>query len=615
MARDCKCLHGKLRDSLHDGKNTILGKEFPGGNLLIVSAITPTDLAQHTIRYLLCDEPDKYPTSVRSASGEDEGDPMDLAWKRALTFGSRRKRVMACSPTAEGRSRIGAAYESSDQRRPYVPCPYCGFFQVLAFSQVKGANGGSFAPDPANARIECVNPKCLARWTELERWDAVQKTEWRATKPFNKIAGFWINHLYLPYTWKRTGDLAKEFLANKDRPNSLKVFINTALAELWQDKGERPDHERLQRRCESYPHTDSAVIPRRGLFLTAGVDVQESPPRLEVGVTAWGRDLECWSIGYWVLQAFADNGQPLPATSPELWTQLSQLLSRDFPHESGVTLPIWAMGVDTGSLPKPVYNFCMRHPRPTFTPGGNLRVTASRTVVATKGGDSDYKILEAVSKEDAARQRQHIRILTIGTHCAKREIYALLRDVEPKRDLRGNVDASAAVPGLYHFPMYDVDYFKQLTSEVRIEKANGDVVWEKRGRNEVLDCSVLNRAMASLVGIDRSNFPWSQLESAVASVLPSDSHSDLPVIADGAGATGLKPPSPPGSTPSAPPVVTSKPPSIPPPPPPVVPLTPAQLARLEWERSVGQEAEQRGYPRNANAQGGGPARPIRGRFL
>jgi hypothetical protein len=64
---------------------------------------------------------------------------------------------------------------------------------------------------------------------------------------------------------------------------------------------------------------DTVVVPQRGLFLTAACDVQENPPRLEVKVKAWGRGRENWSIGYWILQAFHENGQELLVSARELW--------------------------------------------------------------------------------------------------------------------------------------------------------------------------------------------------------------------------------------------------------------------------------------------------------
>lgn len=534
MVRDCKCLHGKISESVHDGKSTLLSKNFPGGNLLLVSANTPTDVAQHTIRYVFCDEPDKYPKSAGK-----EGDSMDLAWERASTFGSRRKRIQSCSPTIKGESRIGKAYESSDQRKPWVPCPKCGTKQILVWAQVKNEDGGSFVIGGGkNARYECINADCQARWTDVERWAACELAEWRAEKPFNGVAGFWISHLYSP--WKKLPQIVKHFLTVKDDRMRLQVFINTVLAEQWQDAGETPDAEKLYARREHYPFGDQegAVVPQRGLFLTAAVDVQDNPPRLEVETKAWGRGRENWSIDYRVIQCFAPNGQPLPVTSRELWDKLdAEVLQRSWRHESGHYLPIWVMGIDTGSRPKPVYEFARRHSQLAYGPAG-LKFHTVRTVVPVKGTPDPLKIVSSVSKEDAARKRQGVRIVGIGTHAAKQEIYDVLQHVVRVED--GTLSGKA-VPGCCHFPMYDMSYFDSLTAEVRVEKENGDIVWEKRGaRNEVLDDAVYNRGMAAIVGIDRfTEAQWQQLERAVSPISVPVAAPE-PVVAQSQGQTAQR---------------------------------------------------------------------------
>lgn len=517
MSRDCPALKGKLSDSVHEGSSTTLSKEFPGGNLLIVSARTPIDLAQHTIRYLVCDEIDKYSEDVGgSVQRQGEGDAVDLAWERAMTYGSRRKRVMACSPTVAGVSRIGKAYQQSDQRKPYAACPHCGFRQVLRFRDktgyhVKWDSSVSESMRPATARYHCV--KCDRPWTEQERWRAVNDVEWRVENPLTdgKVAGFWVNHLYVPPQWKRCSDITRHFLTAKDDRQNLKTFINTVLAEEWVEEGEAPEKEKLFARREAYAFGDAAVIPQRGLFLTAAADVQEHPPRLEVEVKAWGRGRENWSIGYWVLQAFASNGQELPVTSAELWDQLEELLQRDWLHASGHYLPILAMCIDTGRNPKPVYEFTRRpgHRQLHYGPGG-IKLVAHRTIVPVKGTPDALRIIASISKEDAARRRQGIRIIGIGTHCAKGEIFDLLRHALPHPD-------DSPSPGCHHFPLYDMVYFEGLTAEVRIVTEAGKVEYEQRyKRNEPLDLAVYNRGAASIVGIDRfTEEAWRKLETAV----------------------------------------------------------------------------------------------------
>jgi phage terminase large subunit GpA-like protein len=272
------------------------------------------------------------------------------------------------------------------------------------------------------------------------------------------------------------------------------------------------------------------VVPQRGLFLTAAVDVQESPPRLEVEVKAWGRGRENWSMGYWILQAFAENGQELPISSRELWDKLAELLYRDWPHESGHQLPILAIAIDTGRNPKPVYEFARRpgHHQLHYGPQG-IKLVAQRTVVPVKGTADNLRIVAGISKEDAARKRQGIRIVSIGTACAKSEIFDLLRHALP------NPDESPS-PGCYHFPAYDMVYFEGLTAEVKIVKPNGDVVYEKRGpRNEPVDLAVYNRGAASIVGIDRMGEEhWRRFEQAVApiggTVPPPTAPSPAPAV-------------------------------------------------------------------------------------
>lgn len=552
LARDCTVLRGRISDSVHDGRNTIQSKDFPGGNLLIVSARTPIDLAQHTIRYLVCDEVDKYDEDVGGSAGhQGEGDPIDLAWERAMTFGTRRKRVLACSPTVAGQSRIGKAWALSDQRRPWVPCPHCGAMQVLRFRDRQGYHvkwDSSVARElqPATARYYCI--ACDKPWSEQERWTACNHhVQWRPEKPLAErgMAGFWVSHLYVPPTWKTAASITRHFLEAKDDRQSLKTFINTTLAEEWVEEGEAPDREILYARREAYPFGDAAVVPQRGLFLTASCDVQENPPRLEVEVKAWGRGRENWSIGYWILQAYHANGQELPVSAGELWDKLDELLARDWAHESGHQLPILAICIDTGRNPKPVYEFARRpgHFQLSYGPAG-IKLVAPRTVVPVKGTADNLRIIAGISKEDAARKRQGVRIVSIGTVCAKAEIFDLLRHAQPNPD-------DSPSPGCYHFPLYDMVYFEGLTAEVKIVKPSGDVEYVKRGpRNEPVDLAVYNRGAASIVGIDRmTEEHWRRFEHAV-----------MPI-----GGTP-PPPTPPAGPPQ---------PAPPAPPPPPMPAQPA----------------------------------------
>lgn len=524
MIRDNQVLSSVISETHHDGSNTLKMKSFPGGSLALVGGRVPGNVARRSIRFGFYDEINKYPASVGGKDGE--GDALSLGRERLATYMSRSKSIYTCSPT-DSFGRITTSYQSSDRRRPWVPCWKCGVYQVLDFHhQVKFDTGASIARRAESSHYQCANHDCQAPWTDVQRWASCQKAEWRADGVFTGHAGFWINHLYSP--WKKLSQIVGDFLRMKDHRNQLKVFVNTNLAEVWIDKGETPSQDALFHRRETYPYGDSAVIPQQGLFLTSAVDVQDNPPRLEVETVAWGRGRENWSIDYRIIAEQSLDGEPLPVTSQKLWDRLkSEVLDRNWLHASGRTLPIMVMVIDTGSKPKPVYNFALRHPRLNISPSG-LKPYAVRTVVPIKGTDDPLKIISGVSKEDAARKRQNIRIVHIGTHCAKQEIYDSLRAIRPNPPVQledgTGTFAWVPTPDCYHFPMYTLEYFEGLSSETRIvDEDSGKVEYRKIGaRNEPLDLKVYNRGAAAIVGIDRfTEDHWRQMEKQVGGQAPA----------------------------------------------------------------------------------------------
>ncbi len=508
MIRDCRALRGKVADVKgRSTSNTILDKRFDGGSIALVGAQTPGNLARRSIRYLFCDEIDKYP-----ASAGTEGDPIGLARERTVTYRSRRKIILTCSPTVKGKSRIGKAYLESDQRKPWVACHACGERQILEWARVRWNSDLKAEQRAASAYYECAH--CNARWNDVQRWDACDDAEWRAAKPFAGIAGFWISHLYSP--WKKLSEIVADFLSSKDDRQRFKVFVNTALADLWEEAGETPIPDILFGRREAYPFGENAIVPRRALFLTAGVDVQDD--RLEYEVTGWGRGKESWSVDYGVIRVF-DGVDPVRTSDPRVWRELEKVLMRDWKHEAGATIAIMVMAIDTGDRPKPVYEFARNHTQAAYSPSWGLRVVAPRTVVPIKGTSREtLKLIASVSGEDAAKKRGNIRIVSIGTAVAKGELYDNLRLPRPKGD---------PSPGYCHFPQYGEEYFEGLCSERRVVHEDGNVSWEKNGRNEPLDCRVYSRAMAGLFGIDMfGEKQWRRLEELLH--VQEDNNLDIP---------------------------------------------------------------------------------------
>ena len=160
MLRDTYVLKGLVKDPrTRDSGNTLLHKRFPGGHITMAGANSPASLASRPIRLVLCDEVDRYPVSAGT-----EGDPVSLAKKRTTTFWNR-KILLTSTPTIKGASRIESAFEQSDQRRFYVPCPQCGEKQTLKWQQVKWEQGdpkdGDEKHKPETAAYICEHNGCI----------------------------------------------------------------------------------------------------------------------------------------------------------------------------------------------------------------------------------------------------------------------------------------------------------------------------------------------------------------------------------------------------------------------------------------------------------------------
>lgn len=170
LIESCERLYSKVKDARsRDSGNTVLQKDFPGGTLVMVGANSAVGLRSIPIKNLFLDEEDGYPGDV-----EGEGDPIDLAKKRTDTFSSKKKIFHCSTPTVEGRSKIEANFNNTDQRRFFVPCPKCDFFQWLQWQQIKWEDD-----NPETTYYECE--KCEHKIKNWQKTKMLERGEWRPT--------------------------------------------------------------------------------------------------------------------------------------------------------------------------------------------------------------------------------------------------------------------------------------------------------------------------------------------------------------------------------------------------------------------------------------------------
>lgn len=463
--------------------NTILQKQFPGGQISIVSAGNPTDLAMRACRIMLFDETDKYPMNVGAGSGGSggEGDPIAVAWGRATTYGNRAKKVAACSPTVEGKSRIHQEYLRSDQRQFHQPCPHCGHAEPLDWEKhVVIPDNKHGVPIPEQAKIVCNS--CGTEWSEGDRIKSIRKGYWVAKYPeITHHHGYQVSSMASPFT--PLVALAREYVAAKDNPQSMKAFENTRLARVYREKGDAPDWQRLYERRETYKHQ---TVPAGGLMLVAGIDVQKDYIIYEV--VAYGRKKRSWSIDIGVIDGHISEDATKEA--------LSKWLEREYINHHGLAMTIELTLIDSSNDTQEVYN--------TVAQMGTPRLRAIKGVGSLTTMLGTPKPVQI--SLNGLRKDGGIKMWPLGVNVIKEQFYKWLMLSRPTDEA---LNEGAEWPtGYCHFPEWDDDYFKQITAEILVERADnrGFLVrqWEKiREHNHYLDCRVYARAAAAMLGIDR----------------------------------------------------------------------------------------------------------------
>jgi phage terminase large subunit GpA-like protein len=474
--------------------NTITQKQFAGGQISIVSARNPTDLAMRACRIMLFDECDKYPINVGAGeqSSGGEGDPITVAWGRATTYGRRAKKITACSPTVQGKSRIEQEYKNSNMSVYIQPCPHCQHEKVLTWIDVLIPRDDKKNFVHKDAKISCS--ECGVLWTESDRHHSIRNGFWLATKPeITWHHGYKVSSLASPFT--PVTILAKEFSDAQNNPEKLKAFYNTRMAEVWREVGEQPDWERLYERRENY---SMEFIPDGGLLITCGIDVQKD--HLYYEIMAWGRKKESWSLDVGVIDGNIE--------SEETKEKLSEFLDQLLVNSKGVNVPIMKTCIDSGYNTNEVYSFCRGH--------------GSASVVPVKGEDNLMTPIGTPTMVDVTvsgkRMSRGMQLWKVGSSVIKEQIYRWLNSKKPTdEDLK---NGRTYPTGYCHYPQWDEEYFKQLTAEVYTKKTDNrgffKFIWEKlRKDNHFLDCRVYNRAASAMLQIDRmTEQNWLELEES-----------------------------------------------------------------------------------------------------
>ena len=478
-----------------------LFKKFPGGFLKLVGSNSPASVKSSPVPIVCVEEPDDCNLNLRG-----QGDSIKLAKERTKTY-RRPKIVLGGTPTIAGVSTIAAEMELSDKRVGMVPCHECGEAHVLSFDYLScdedpTGNHPVFGKKlPETAHYTC--PNCGAVWNDMQKNRNVRRGWWQATAPFHGTAGFYLNELYSPFPGSVFSELMKKWLtaqyeADNGDISPMIAFVNSSIGIPFEMTNDGVKEDELAERGEDYAEN---TVPRGGLILTMGVDVQHD--RLAVIIRAWGRGEESWLVWWGEI-----HGNTVDVKS-DVWRKLAEMIFQTaYKHETGAGMKIAAVSIDSsdGNTSDAVYHFVR-----------GCRGVKAVNVMAVKGSTNpDKEIFSRARAIDLKHKNTKadkfgVQVYSVGVSRAK--------DLLIDEHARINLEGSGA--GRMHFYSgVRADYCGQLLSEIKVPSRMNKhkKVWQKKVgvRNEALDCEVYALHAARSLGTHTmSATRWALYESAL----------------------------------------------------------------------------------------------------
>lgn len=465
----------------YDKNSGNLELDFDDMFIKLVWSNSPSGLASFAMKYLFLDEVDKYP-----GASKKEADPISLAKERTKTF--RNSKVYITSTPTIRTNHIWKAKEGADVEKHYfVPCPHCGEFIELRFDNLKWPGKDkdlvdAYGEDAIKEKLGAFEPiddseglsnadraefafyvcqECGCIITEAQKQQAVKKGRWeivRQTTRFVKKVCFWINTLYSPFV--RFSQIAKEFMESKTDPEKLQNFVNSWLAEPWEDTKLRTNKELVLERQTDLPEF---IVPDWAKLLTGGVDVQEN-------------------CVYWTIRAWGEyiTSQNIAHGQAYNLAEVENIMNLEYKTESGNIAIVNLCLIDSGYETDAVYDFCV----------DNME-WAKPAKGASNPMQSHFKISQ-INREASRAYGMELVIVDGDKY----------KDMIASRMHRENGRASWMV-----YQGCDEEYAEQVTAEHKILVKSGNksrLEWKPKhshANNHYLDAEVYAMAAADTLGV------------------------------------------------------------------------------------------------------------------
>jgi phage terminase large subunit GpA-like protein len=235
-------------------------KEYTGGTM-INATYNASNLRFHSVEVVVADEYDDAPKTDKK-----EGSIFDLIKARTKSYADTRRLVFMSSPTTKDISNIEHVYNMGDKRKWNWECPHCKtYIPILwrveredgSFGGIKWELDSNDALIEESVHYECQN--CSGKIEYKSKYSLNLTGKWipTAVPEHPSYRSYLFNALCNPPGFESWADLVRQWMkaCPKNSPidiNALKVFTNTQLGELWEDRGTSPRSNELMNNIGQY---------------------------------------------------------------------------------------------------------------------------------------------------------------------------------------------------------------------------------------------------------------------------------------------------------------------------------------------------------------------------
>lgn len=270
---------------------------FSRAILNFVGSNSPANLASRPAGLLLMDEVDKF-----AQKSSREAGALQNVEERAKTFPYPLKVKTSTPTTVFGE--IWSEFLKGDQRYFHLPCPFCKSMIPLKWGQVRwwdkdeseSKTDGDWDEEKVRRNTFYRCQECEGKILDHQKYDMIKVGQWIATNP-KAMAGtrsYHLNSLYAPLRECEWGILAVKWLQSKVSLTRRQAFINSTLAEPYDDESSIDDEPM---NTQQYTAND---LPKDRIPIMT-VDVQEN--HFWVVIRSWGNPKAPGGQQSWLLYA------------------------------------------------------------------------------------------------------------------------------------------------------------------------------------------------------------------------------------------------------------------------------------------------------------------------